>query len=146
MAFRDISLTADDPAFPSFYNLSMAVGDWAPNRKDDVMLVQFLLREVYKGPAFDPPLPKPEGEMKVDGIFGPITKRFLFTFQTDMRKRGGLLSADGRADRVRGFTSSISQTMYTVFFLNIKVNQVRDDFQELHLAKDIPQELAFQLF
>jgi hypothetical protein len=145
VAFRDIS---DIEGIPTFYNLTMAVGDGAPNKRDDVMLVQFLLSEVHKGAtAFVPAIPKPTGELKVDGIYGPVTRRFLLNFQTQVQKMGIAIAADGRADKVvRGVISSISRTIYTVFFLNIKVAQVRPDFQDLHLSSDVPDELAFQLF
>lgn len=145
MAFKD---TLDFEELPIFYNVNMAVGDNAPNMKEDVMLVQFFLQEVYKGrTSFDPPEVPPKGEMKVDGICGPITKNWLLKFQLDIRNRGRAVSADKRADKVKGVVSSISKTIYTLIFLNAGVKKVRPDFENLESAPDVPNELrpAFRM-
>jgi hypothetical protein len=145
MAFKD---TLDFEELPIFYNLNMAVGDNAPNMKEDVMLVQFFLQEVYKGrTSFDPPEVPPQGVMKVDGICGPITKNWLLKFQLDIRNRGYSIYADKRADKVKGRVSSISKTTYTVIYLNAGVKKVRPDFENLESAPDVPNELrpAFRM-
>lgn len=139
MAFKD---TLNFAELPIFYNLNMAVGDNAPNMKEDVMLVQFFLREVYKGrTAFDPPETSPKGEMKVDGVCGPVTKNWLLKFQLDIRSRGSSIYADKRADKVTGVVSSISKTIYTIIFLNAGVKKIRPDFEDLASAPDVPNEL-----
>ncbi len=145
MAFKD---TLEFEELPIFYNVNMAVGDNAPNMKEDVMLVQFFLQEVYKGrTSFDPPEAPPKGAMKVDGICGPITKNWLLKFQLDIRNRGRSVYADKRADKVKGVVSSISQTIYTLIFLNAGVKKVRPDFENLESAPDVPNELrpAFRM-
>ena len=145
MAFRD---TSDIEQLPVFYNVNQAVGANSPNQKEDVMLVQFLLREIYKGgTAFEPAETVPKGDMKVDGICGPVTKNWLHKFQLDVRNRGGNIYADNRADKVKGRISTISCTMYTLIFLNSGVKKVRPDFENLESAPDVPNELrpAFRL-
>lgn len=145
MAFKD---TLEFEELPIFYNINFAVGDNAPNMKEDVMLVQFFLREVYKGrTSFDPAEKPPRGEMKVDGVCGPITKNWLLKFQLDIRNRGSSIYADKRADKVKGVVSSISQTIYTLIFLNAGVKKVRPDFENLESAPDVPNELrpAFRM-
>lgn len=145
MAFKD---TLDFEELPIFYNVNMAVGENAPNMKEDVMLVQFFLQEVYKGQtSFDPPEVPPKGAMKVDGICGPITKNWLLKFQLDIRNRGRSVYADKRADKVKGVVSSISNTIYTLIFLNAGVKKVRPDFENLESAPDVPNELrpAFRM-
>src|SRR5918994_4830728 len=64
--FRDYS---KDPTLTIFYNVSMTVGKKSdPNRRDDVLLVQFFLREVYKQPLnLDPPMFPPGGMFHPDG-------------------------------------------------------------------------------
>ncbi len=67
---------------PQMINLDMAVGKEPlsgliqPNRRDDVMLVQYFLRGIYSNPtAFQPPLIPPNGKLiKVDGFHGPQTQ------------------------------------------------------------------------
>jgi hypothetical protein len=82
------------PTLPFFYDVTQAVGarvyvingeDFLPptprfygtrklpNRRDDVMLVQYLLQGIYAHPArFQPPLLRPSGpDMVVDGLCGP---------------------------------------------------------------------------
>ena len=64
-------------SFPGpFYNVDAPVGPGARNRRDDVMLVQFLLKRYYKHfKAF-----KPQGDMVVDGLCGPTTSRVMPAF------------------------------------------------------------------
>jgi len=69
------------------YSLDFSVGESAFNVDDDVRLVQTLLHIVYFEPTSDrfraamPPLDDVE-DVKVDGICGPITKRFIRHFKS----------------------------------------------------------------
>jgi hypothetical protein len=126
MAFRD-SKTCADNKLSSFYNLNMAVGPGCPNRQDDVMLVQFLLKQFYAAP--DRQGTAPVGEMKVDGMWGPTTARWILAFQLRMKHHHGAIFADGRVDPARSFVSSISHTVYTIIWLN---GQWRADLGLIH--------------
>jgi hypothetical protein len=145
MAFRDSKSCAND-AWPSYYNLHAAVGPDCPNRKDDVMLVQFLLKQHYSSPQHR--AYAPAGEMVVDGIWGPITSRWLVAFQLSKRNAGWLVLVDGRADPARGPKSSISHTAYIIRILSIqwwsdlaalKLNI--DRYNHLEVEPDAPGEL-----
>lgn len=101
-----------------FYNLVHAVGANCPNHRDDVMMIQYMLRHLYVGALAYMKLP---GEMKVDGICGPVTINWILTYQRQGRMRGVSVLVDGRVDRIRDkstFTGSISKTIYTLFGIN----------------------------
>jgi hypothetical protein len=126
MAFVDrldgSEVTLEDGFDGHFFNVSMAVGSGAPNRRDDVMLVQYLLRSIYSHSAnFEPPIERPNGrDMEIDGRFGQTTSKWITHFQREVRNRRGVpIRADGRVDKSdSGGISSISQTVYTIIALN----------------------------
>src|SRR5205807_552584 len=130
-----------DRSLPAFYNVNFAVG--APrefldlnspatdpsvgyiatkrvpvrNQRDDVMLVQYLLKKIHR---FAPGMLAPEGDMTVDGICGPITRRWIGAFQRELRiKRKKRIATDGIVDRALGVEGSISHTTYTILFMNL---------------------------
>lgn len=132
-----------------FYNVSAAVGPGASNATDDVMLVQFFLREIAKdqsvGPQGRPPTP-----LTVDGVYGPNTAAWIAWFQNSMNaKFAGSTYADGRVDPARGMSndpkflkSTISHTQYTIVSLNATY---RFRYKASHNALDedprVPQPL-----
>jgi len=96
---------------------------YEPNRRDDVMLVQYLLKRVYqKGYNAQPPLSQSTGaaQLKIDGLYGPQTARAIEQFQLEMRRNGRNIATDGCVDPELGdsTTSSISKTGYTISWLN----------------------------
>jgi|GEM_PF-1202508 len=96
---------------------------YGPNKRDDVMLVQYLLKRVYQqGHRTQPPLNQANGtaELKVDGLYGPKTQKAITDFQLEMRRNGRSIATDGCVDPERGdsTTSSISKTGYTISWLN----------------------------
>jgi len=148
-----IRLTEDDNV-PFYYDVDMAVGPNAPNRQDDVMLVQYFLREVYRH-ARTLQISRPAGrDMTVDGRFGRTTALWITDFQREIRSQGFPVRVDGRVDPSRGFTSngnggygpilsSISQTIYIILFLNAKFREVHPSaFANIALEQDCPPELG----
>lgn len=125
MGFID---TSDQPWLPYFYNVVHAVGQYCPNLRDDVMLVQHLLKCVYD---MQPPYSKPAGQMKIDGFCGPITLNWIYRFQTDTNKANGapLIIVDDRVDRVRNrsLIGGISNKMYTLAVLNYNAAVLNPD-------------------
>lgn len=110
------------------------------------MLVQHLLRlawdESPKSKAFRPP-----GEsqpLKVDGMWGPTSQRFLKFFQEEAKRRGANLLLDQRVDpAVSGnSTGAISHSFYTTLALNSARNSRRAGNQD-DIAADpgFPAEL-----
>lgn len=100
---------------------------YEPNQRDDVMLVQYLLKRVHQqGQNCNPPLKSGVGDphspttLKIDGIYGPKTQGAIEQFQLEMRRNGRSIATDGCVDSERGdsATSSVSQTGYTISWLN----------------------------
>lgn len=90
-----------------FVNVEHAVGRGAPNRRDDVKLVQYLLNAIgYR--------------LVPDGFCGPKTQRAIQEFQEKMRASGTRTVPDGRVDRARGEQAfgAISNTVYAIVELN----------------------------
>ena len=103
-------------------NTTATVWSSCPNQPDDVKLVQYLLKAFYD---FQPPHVRPKGEMKIDGLCGPVTNRWILQFQRDCNLAGGdqVLLMDNRVDKVlnKNLIGSISGKMYTLAMLNINV-------------------------
>jgi len=135
-------------SYPHLYNVTMTVGSrkslsrevvkggdydgmvitsysasYEPNKRDDVMLVQYLLKRVYQqGHNCNPQLNQANGttELKIDGLRGPKTQKAIEQFQLEMRRNGRNIATDGCVDPELGdsATSSISKTGYTISWLN----------------------------
>ncbi len=145
MAF--VAITNTDGNLPFIYNIEMAVGKNAPNIRDDVMLVQYCFKHIWANRSkFNPTLPEPPpGEMKVDGLCGPTTRKWIVEWQFMSRKRGHNVTTDGLVDKARGsFISSISKTDYHIVKLNAALKRARPDLhQNIFLDPEAPAELKF---
>lgn len=128
MGFLD---TSNDPKLPVFYNVVHGVGKGCPNMRDDVKLVQYLLISFYdKALGTSTVYTKPKGDMKVDGVCGPVTLNWILKFQLDVNTRHpGTVAADNRVDRAlnKNLTGSISGTVYTIAVLNRFTAKVNAD-------------------
>jgi hypothetical protein len=105
------------------YNIDFAVGPSSQNRRDDVMLVQLLLRMVYnenKSAEIAAALPKPAdlAEIKPDGFYGPTTAKYIALFKDQTRALGVELYPDQVMDPFRDnepdSISTISKTSYAL--------------------------------
>ncbi len=138
-------------SYPHLYNVTMTVGSrkalklgsaagaaagkpatiltssYEPNKRDDVMLVQYLLKRVYQqGHNAQPPLKSGSGDphspaaLKIDGLCGSKTQGAIEQFQLEMRRNGRNIATDGCVDSERGesATASVSKTGYTISWLN----------------------------
>lgn len=111
--------------FYPFYNVDQAVGKGCPNLPDDVMLVQFFIRELAKDPSVGPGT-RPATPITVDGMYTPAVGEWILWIQKSMNaKAPGTSLADGRVDPARGISTSgsflkstISHTQYTIVTLN----------------------------
>ncbi len=112
----DSSIRQQALRYRFFYNVVHAVGHQCPNMRDDVKLVQYLLKAFYENA---PDTSKPNGIMAVDGLCGPTNRGGINRFEMDMTGPGQV-AFDGRIDRVRdqSMTSSVSQTYYALVLLN----------------------------
>ncbi|MBI2480783.1 MAG: hypothetical protein HYV60_19795 [Planctomycetia bacterium] len=110
-----------------FYNLDAAVGPGCANRRDDVVLVQFFLREAYKAN----PLAFPGGPL-VDINGKPDTATFT-AIRCFQKAWGAIGTQDGQVDPATGKAiASISKTQYTIVNLNLTFRGVRpQDYPKL---------------
>lgn len=100
----------------NYYNVNFAVGANSPNKRDDVMLVQWMLHRVYSDhPLLSPPESAP---LKIDGWIGRQTIRWITAFQQDMRRAGRTCAVDGRVDSARKAAGQVSKAPYTILWLN----------------------------
>lgn len=147
MAFRDI---ARDPTWQLpkhrdnlFYNTDSWVGPQsqqntsvranflAANQLEDVQLVQFFLKKIADNPRkFSHPFipPKEHPIMKVDGIFGEITRTWIEKFQVHLHNIGRPVLRDGVVDRIRNGSSITSLgRLFTLAMLNVGFGQITGD-------------------
>jgi hypothetical protein len=140
------------------YSVDQPVGPGCPNRRDDVLLVQFLLRVAMednppKNVGYRPPDERP---ITVDGLFGRQTAAYIRYFQEEDGRRvqqGQFQFApatDGRIDPVASGTAfgAHSKTLYTIVDLNIVyVNRHGTQLHE-NISRDplFPKELTKSLF
>ena len=81
---------------PTIYNISLPVGPHMPNVRDDVLLVQTLLKLAnFTGNGGGNSPAEAGRSLKVDGWFGNQTKRMIEAFETHVREQHLLLIADG---------------------------------------------------
>jgi len=125
-----------------FYNVDFAVGPGCPNKRDDVLLVQYLMKAVFdSAPTERPPGPP----LTVDGVAGEITFRHITRVQDLAHRLGKTTQAvDGRVDKAKKTTvASISHTVYTIVNLCAGYKHARPkDYANIALAADCPKELA----
>lgn len=133
-----------------FYNVDSAVGKFKSNKNDDVMLVQFFMKEIH---AFKAPLtsgkPFPAKPLMVNGVADQNTFDWILAFQKIYKDNGLQVHVDGIVDTARGFAttkSSIAQSVYTICLFNSTFEaQQPDQFAKLWDHPRIPAALATQL-
>lgn len=130
-----------------FYNLDAAVGTNAPNRKDDVMLVQYLLKsattlgfpQIFKWNLLNYPL---------GGFWDRNWQGLLSAYIDAEAGIGNKMVADGRvAPVVQGrIARPVHHLQYVIVVLNLKYSIVRAaDYPKLAEAGDCPAELRIPL-
>jgi len=108
------------------YIVIAAVGPGCPNRGDDVLLDQFLLRVAMEdvpgqpGSGYRPPGQAP---ITIDGFYGPTTMAYLQYFEEEGNRRNPThpVTTDHRIDPVVGgqLGGSFSQRLYKILTLNL---------------------------
>lgn len=122
-----------------------------PNKRDDVMLVQYLLKRVYQhGLNATPQLNPASGAafLAIDGWHGPKTQAAIERYQLEMRQNGRNIAVDGCVDPEPGDSahSTISQTAYTISWLNTYLYLLNPAlFQDITKDPECPAELATAL-
>ena len=129
MAF---TMPTDLDGLPTIYNVRFPVGPNMPNVRDDVMLVQTLIK-LANFTRFTPALGPVEAsrDIAVDGIFGPQTKRMITAFEADRRSAGLLLIAESPET---GFTGG--GVLYKIVHLNRSAKNAAGEFRYANLPFD----------
>jgi len=135
-------MLTQDPELPLFYNVDRAVGPGCPNARDDVLLVQYLMKTVFD----NLPQKRPSGPpLQVDGVAGQITFSYTKRVQEIAKVRGvATQTVDGRVDKATG-SGVGAKTGSTFTILNLCagfLNFRRQDYQNIGAAADCPRELA----
>jgi hypothetical protein len=143
---RVFQVKSSDPKIQLAYTVEQAVGAGCPNPRADVLLVQHLLAiawiEIPASKGFRPP-----GEtkpLKTDGMFGPVTARFIKFFQEEARRRGANCAQNSRVDPVTTGkpTGSITGTFYTILALNAaRYNRQAGNMNDISQDPGFPAEL-----
>jgi hypothetical protein len=128
---------------PIFYNLESNVGYGCPNKRTDVLLVQFFLREILN--QADSLAARPPGkDLSVDGLFGSQTEAWIRAYQSFVKSKGKNIVVDGKVNaapadysaRIRG------NTAYTIAHLNATYRRRwRQDHDYLDKCARAPGEL-----
>ena len=138
-----VALLRSTSARHLIYSVDEGVGPGRPNRRSDVLLVQYFLRESFKGTPKFQREPFPE-VVKVDGVAGRQTFAAIDHFQKVLKKGGSSIATDGRVDPVAGDQThgAISGTQYTIIFLNQGFSVARPgDWPRVSRAGDCPGDL-----
>ena len=111
------------------YTIDQAVGAGCPNKRDDVLLVQFFLKVNAEGPQKTQYTPPSKGPITCDGIWGPNSQAYLDQYISANSAANPVapLTQDGRVDPVSGgkFLGAIHGNLYTIMSLNNSYRLVR---------------------
>jgi hypothetical protein len=80
------------------YNIDANVGKGMPSQRQDVLLVQYFLRDVMNHPDSRAGRP-PGNDISVDGLFGNQTETWIYAFQNLVRSKGGSVVVDGKVNK-----------------------------------------------
>lgn len=118
-----VYLRADPGLTKVYYTVDQAVGQGCPNRRDDVLLIQFFLRVALEdggdSPGYRPP---GQGPISIDGVCGSQTIAYIKFMQEEGKRRnpGHNVAADCRIDPIRsGQTQSSLGFTYGIVGLNV---------------------------
>ena len=123
-----------------FYNVDLAVGLNCPNKREDVMLVQLMMRVLADNRArsasvacWDSP------PVRIDGIGDQLMIARIYTYQLG---NSASLTINGRVDPAKSTESPIGQGKLTIMHLNLNLMDFPTVFADLSAVKAIPSDLA----
>lgn len=145
-------LLLPDQLYDKVYVVDYPVGMGLTNASEDVRLVQYFLAVAWEDAPTSKGFRPPGATMppKRDGIYGPITQKFITYFQEEAKRRGAPVLQDKRVDPVRSGTSTttLSNTFYTILAMNAASRSRRGDNHDLKSDPLFPKELmkSFYVF
>jgi peptidoglycan hydrolase-like protein with peptidoglycan-binding domain len=139
------------------YNIDFPIGPGRFNKKDDVALVQKLLRYIYVETDHmrrrGSPMPRGTPDIVVDGKFGPTTSKYILHYKQFLRSHGPSVFPDAvilpfgpNEDQM----SVVTKTFYTMRLLLTSARHADDEapvknLEQLPSNPDIPAELRVSL-
>jgi hypothetical protein len=129
-----------------FYNLDRSVGKGGANRRDDVLLVQYLLKTSANVPGKF--LAAVGGPPPVAGVWGDVDDILLGMVQSHWAERGTATFQDRRVDPVplHQVSTPIHHAQYKILTLNVIYQSLRSsDYPKMADATDCPPELKSQI-
>jgi hypothetical protein len=137
--------TTSSQALPVYFDVSQRVGQNCPNNRDDVMLVQYLLKKSFQGTQRWSPVVPPSGA-RIDGNFSYYELYSILHYQLSnaYTGRGGFI--DGIISPTHGHLHTVNNVQYTIIYMNLTLGA----FHPQVLANpssdpDIPQALLAAL-
>lgn len=130
-----------------FYNVDAAVGQGCPNRRPDVLLVQYLLKEGCKAPGLaeiQAGAGFVQTAMDITGVWDQIWGGYLSNYLLTLKRRGKPIVHDRRVDPVVAAQSrgAIHHMQYTILYLNLGYGDLRpNDLPRMADVGDCPGEL-----
>src|SRR4051794_13679421 len=142
MAKVDLFQSAKNGTF-LFYNLDHSVGKGGANRRDDVLLVQYLLKTSANIPGkFSATVGG--GTPQVAGVWGQFDELLLGMVQRAWAELGTATWQDSRIDPVprQASRTPLHHAQYKILTLNVIYQSVRPvDYPKIADATDCPQDL-----
>jgi hypothetical protein len=117
---------------PTIYNISYPVGPNMPNLRDDVLLIQTLMK-------FSNFTSEWSCSIQTDGWFGEQTKRMIDAFEVYVRERHLLLSADGIFEPSSNDGYTPKGVIYKIIHLNRFAKQATAFGSKYHEIPTDPQ-------
>ena len=102
---------------PSIYNITLPVGPNMPNVRDDVLLVQTLMKLANFARNGGGPV-EASRNIKVDGWFGDQTRRMIEAFEVHIREKHLLLIPDGVLEPSSNDGYTAKGIIYKIIHLN----------------------------
>jgi hypothetical protein len=139
------------------YNIDYSVGQGQHNQKDDVMLVQELLRFIFYQTGYGPkkgfPILSDVPDIDVDGVCGNVTNRYIVYFKQCLRKVGHSVYPDAIIlpfGPDMNQQSAVTRTFFTMAHLLNTARHADDDAQLKSLEllanqPDLPEVLRNSL-
>ncbi|MEN3377203.1 MAG: hypothetical protein V7604_2558 [Hyphomicrobiales bacterium] len=130
-----------------FYNIDAAVGKGCANRRPDVLLVQYLLKEGCKAPGLakiEEGAGFTQAIMEITGTWDIYWGGYLSNYLLTLKLRGKPIVKDNRVDPVIAGTpfGAIHHMQHTILYLNLGYGDLRpNDFPRLYEQSDCPGEL-----
>ena len=130
-----------------FYNVDAAVGRGCSNQRQDVLLIQYLLKESNKTPGFadvQTGAGFTQDAMQISGTWDQYWGGYLSNFVLTLQRRGRPVVRDTRVDPVVAghVEGPIHHMPYTILWLNRGYRDLRPaDYERMSEVADCPADL-----